>query len=88
MYFRKKQSGGRVYLQIVESRRTGDQVRQQVITILGWLDQFAASGQLERLLRSGARFAEQALVLEVARGSPRQRCRCGASGRGWYSSGC
>ena len=29
MYFRKKQSGGRVYLRIVENRRTGDQVRQQ-----------------------------------------------------------
>src|SRR5690349_8046888 len=27
MYFRKKQSGGRVYLQIVESRRIGEQVR-------------------------------------------------------------
>ena len=29
MYFRKKVSGGRTYLQIVESRREGDQVRQQ-----------------------------------------------------------
>jgi len=27
MYFRKKVSGGRTYLQIVESRREGDQVR-------------------------------------------------------------
>ena len=70
MYFRKKQSGGRVYLQIVESRRTGDQVRQQVIATLGRLDQLAASGQLERLLRSGARFAAQALVVEAARGEP------------------
>jgi hypothetical protein len=30
MYFRKKTSGGRAYLQIVESRRDGGQVRQQV----------------------------------------------------------
>jgi len=70
MYFRKKQSGGRVYLQIVESRRVGDQVRQQVIATLGRLDELTASGQLERLLRSGARFAAQALVLEAARAAP------------------
>src|SRR5271157_4796782 len=31
MYFRRKTSAGRAYLQIVESRRDGDQVRQQVI---------------------------------------------------------
>jgi len=29
MYFRRKQSQGRIYLQIVESHRTGDQVRQR-----------------------------------------------------------
>jgi hypothetical protein len=29
MYFRRKQSQGRVYLQIVESQRSGDQVRQR-----------------------------------------------------------
>jgi hypothetical protein len=57
MYFRKKQSGGRVYLQIVESPCTGDQVRQQVIATLGRLDELTGSGQLERLIRSGARFA-------------------------------
>ena len=34
MYFRKKTSGGRAYLQIVESRREGAAVRQQVIATL------------------------------------------------------
>ena len=34
MYFRRKTSSGRAYLQIVESRRDGDQVRQQVIATL------------------------------------------------------
>jgi Transposase DDE domain len=63
MYFRRKTSGGRAYLQIVESRREGDQVRQQVITTLGRYEDLKASGQLERLLRSGARFAEKAMVL-------------------------
>ena len=35
MYFRRKTSAGRAYLQIVESHRDGDQVRQQVIATLG-----------------------------------------------------
>src|SRR6266487_339563 len=63
MYFRRKTSAGRAYLQIVESRRDGDQVRQQVIATLGRYDELHASGQLERLLRSGARFAAKAMVL-------------------------
>src|SRR5499425_3158628 len=66
MYFRRKTSGGRAYLQIVESRREGDQVRQQVIATLGRVDELQASGQLERLLRSGARFAAKAMVLTAA----------------------
>jgi hypothetical protein len=66
MYFRKKTSAGRAYLQIVESRREGDQVRQQVIATLGRIDELQASGQLERLLRSGARFAAKALMLSAA----------------------
>jgi len=67
MYFRRKQSQGRIYLQIVESHRTGDQVRQRVIATLGRLDELEASGQLDRLLRSGARFVRQAMVLDAAR---------------------
>jgi hypothetical protein len=65
MYFRRKTSAGRAYLQIVESRREGDQVRQQVIATLGRLDELQASGQLERLVRSGARFAAKAMVLRI-----------------------
>ena len=41
----------------VESRRVGDQVHHKVIATLGRVDELAASGQLERLLRSGARCA-------------------------------
>ena len=63
MYFRKKTSGGRAYLQIVESRREGAQVRQQVIVTLGRVEELRESGQLERLLRSGARFAAKAIVV-------------------------
>ena len=66
MYFRRKTSAGRAYLQIVASRRTGDQVRQLVIATLGRYEDLQASGQLERLLRSGARFAAKAMVLSAA----------------------
>lgn len=65
MYFRKKTSGGRAYLQIVESRREGAAVRQQVIATLGRIEDLQESGQLERLLRSGARFADKAIVLDA-----------------------
>jgi len=65
VYFRRKTSAGRAYLQIVESRRDGDQVRQQVIATLGRYEELQESGQLERLLRSGARFASKAMVLSA-----------------------
>src|SRR2546423_15574647 len=65
MYFRRKTSAGRAYLQIVESRREGDQVRHQVIATHGRYEELQASGQLERLLRSGARFASKAMVLSA-----------------------
>ena len=65
MYFRKKTSDGRTYLQIAESRREGASVRQQIIATLGRLDALQESGQMERLLRSGARFADKALVLDA-----------------------
>ena len=78
MFFRKKTSGGRAYLQIVENRREGRGGRQQVIATLGRLEDLRQSGQLERLLRSGARFADKAIVVgTVADGeattSPAQR---------------
>ena len=93
MYFRKKTSGGRAYLQIVESRRAGDQVRQQVIATLGRMDELQASGQLERLLRSGARFAAKAMVLAaVEKGAVEhvavRRTPASAGARRWCSSGC
>jgi hypothetical protein len=43
MYFRRETSAGRAYLQIVESRREGDQVRQQVIATLGRFEDLQAS---------------------------------------------
>ena len=94
MYFRKKTSGGRAYLQIVESRREGGAVRQQVIATLGRIEDLQESGQLERLLRSGARFAEKAIVLdaldrgEAATVSTRRIGPALAFERVWEETGC
>ena len=43
--------GGRSYeyLELVEGRREGGQVRQHVVANLGRLDELTASGQLEQL---------------------------------------
>jgi hypothetical protein len=94
MYFRKKTSGGRAYLQIVESRRTGAAVRQQVIATLGRIEDLQESGQLERLLRSGARFADKAIVLDAldrGEGTAISTRRIGpalAFERVWEETGC
>src|SRR4051795_6948029 len=74
MFFRLKTSGPRRYLQIVENRREGGTVRQQVIATLGRLDELTASGGLAALLASGARFCEQVLLL-AALGNPEHEPR-------------
>jgi hypothetical protein len=94
MYFRRKTSAGRAYLQIVESRRNGDQVRQQVIATLGRYEELQASGQLERLLRSGARFAAKAMVLSTVADATAATIACRRIGpalvfeRLWEETGC
>ena len=66
MFFRIKKSGPRQYLQIVENRWEDGRSRQRVIATLGRADVLSASGQLDGLLRSGARFAQASLVLSAA----------------------
>ena len=63
MFFRQKKSGKRVYLQIVENRWEDGRSKQRVIATLGRLDQLQQTGQLEGLLRSGAKFCESVLLL-------------------------
>jgi hypothetical protein len=50
-------------------------VRQQVIATLGRFEDLQASGQLERLVRSGARFAAKAMVLSAASNETRAKGR-------------
>jgi transposase len=65
MFFRAKKSGQRSYLQIVENRWEDGQSRQHVIATLGRLDQLQQDGQLDALLRSGARFSQNVLLLSA-----------------------
>lgn len=71
MFIRAKKSGSRRhphrYLQIVESYRVGQEVRQRVIVTLGRLDRLQASGQIDGLMRSLSRFSETQRVLSASR---------------------
>ena len=57
------------YLQIVRSYREGGRVRQQVIASLGRRDRLIASGELDGLLRSLAKFSDNLRVVEAVRTS-------------------
>jgi transposase len=81
MFVRVKTSGKYQYLQIVHNQRVGDQVRQRVLGTLGRLDVLQATGQLDRLLASCARFAQHSAVLSAERAErlePLRRIRIGA----------
>ena len=65
MYFRIKRSGGFEYLQMVESHRVNRKPRQTVLATLGRLDALKETGELDRLLRSGARLTETAMLLSA-----------------------
>ena len=65
MFVRVKNVGPYQYLQIAQNRREGKRVKQSVIATLGRLDKLTASGAIDQLLRSAARF----------RGRPRQGTR-------------
>ena len=65
MFFRTKKSGPRTYLQIVENQRKDGKIKQRVITKLGRLDKLQHNGQLDSLLRSGARFADAVMLLSA-----------------------
>ncbi len=82
MFFRQKKSGKRAYLQIVENRREDGRVRQRVLLTIGRFDGLNASGALDALLSSGARFSERVsmLLAACAAGSP-------SGGSAWSPAG-
>ena len=50
-------------LQIAENRREGQRVKQSIIATLARLDKLTASGAIDQLMHSAARFAERVMVL-------------------------
>jgi len=71
MFVREKTINGHTYLYLVESVREGGRTKQRIIKNLGRKDAVLASGELDRLAASVARFAERAIVLaKVASGNP------------------
>lgn len=94
MFFREKRAGQRSYLQIVENRWEGGRARQRVVSTVGRLDELRASGELDALLSSGARFSGAVLLLDAhGRGeAPQVRAsRVGPSlvfERLWEETGC
>lgn len=67
MFFRTKKSGTRTYLQLVENHWRDGRPHQQVLATLGRLDDLQQRGAIDALLQSGARFADQLLILSAQR---------------------
>ena len=65
MFFRTKHPGPREYLEIAENRREGGKVRQEVVGRLGRVDVVRERGSLDKLLRSGIRYAHELALLDV-----------------------
>lgn len=65
MFVRAKKSGDYEYLQIVENQRIDGKVRQQVVATLGRLDVLQATGKVDAILSSCARFAQNVSVLDA-----------------------
>ncbi len=65
MFVRAKKSGAYEYLQVVESQRLDGHVRQRVIATLGRVDLLQATGKIDALLSSCARFAQRVSVIDA-----------------------
>lgn len=75
MFVRIKQSGRNEYLQLCETRREGNKVRQRVIATLGRLDELQSKGRVETLVRSLSRFSERALLILSGKSDPKAQSR-------------
>jgi Transposase DDE domain len=94
VFVREKHINGYTYLYLVESVREDGRAKQRIIKNLGRKELVVASGELERLAASVARYAERAIVLsQLAAGDPDGLAckRIGAPllfGRLWEETGC
>src|SRR3954463_6455623 len=94
MFVREKRINGYTYLYLVETVREGGRAKQRIIKNLGRKEAVTASGALERLAGSVARYAERAVILsQLDAGNPDGLActRIGAPllfGRLWEETGC
>ena len=94
MFVREKRINGYTYLYLVETVREDGRAKQRIIKNLGRKEAVVASGGLERLAASVARYAERAVVLsQLEAGNPDGLAcrRIGAPllfGRLWERTGC
>src|ERR687894_2934769 len=94
MFVREKRINGYTYLYLVETVREDGRTKQRIIKNLGRKEAVTASGALERLASSVARYAERAVVLsQIEAGNPEGLAckRIGAPllfGRLWEETGC
>jgi Transposase DDE domain len=94
VFVREKHINGYTYLYLVETVREDGRTKQRILKNLGRKDAVLASGSLERLASSVARYAERAVVLsELAASHPDQLAcqRIGGPllfGRLWEQTGC
>jgi len=68
MFARIKTSGRYQYLQLVANRKEQGKTKQQVIATLGRLDQLQAKGDIEKIIRSFAKFSENTLLVLSGKG--------------------
>jgi Transposase DDE domain len=94
MFVREKRINGYTYLYLVETVRENGRAKQRIIKNLGRKEALTASGALERLASSVARYAERAVVLsQIEAGNP-ERLACKRIGapllfeRLWEETGC
>ena len=94
MFVREKTISGYTYLYLVESVREDGRTKQRIIKNLGRKDAVLASGGLERLAASVARYAERALLLSQIDGGNADGLVCRRIGppllfgRLWEETGC
>jgi len=94
VFVREKHINGYTYLYLVEAVREDGRAKQRIVKNLGRKEAVAASGGLERLAASVARYAERAVVLsQLEAGNPDHLAcrRIGAAslfGRLWEQTGC